>query len=190
MGVPFRPEVSGDDHGQEVRRSPAKECDEGHDEAGWQSWQGDGHTSHWEFWQGHVCRDHGVQEGQGVQHRWCTGQLGVPYTVYGRGVCMPRAAKMCGHTRCVNRVYGRTYCDEHTPTPWQGSAGRPHTRALRTMHKQVISEEPVCRDCRIARSTVAGHIIDRADGGADVRSNLKGQCDACNDRQRVERSRR
>lgn len=36
---------------------------------------------------------------------------------------MPRAPKKCGHTTCQERVTGRTYCPEHTPT-WRGTTRR------------------------------------------------------------------
>jgi 5-methylcytosine-specific restriction endonuclease McrA len=91
---------------------------------------------------------------------------------------MGRAKKICGHTGCISLTY-TTYCDIHTPAAWQSERGnRPHTYALRAMHKQVLIEEPIC-ECG-SPSTVAGHIVPRAYGGADVRENMHGQCVPCN----------
>ncbi|ALE77682.1 hypothetical protein WY02_03600 [Pseudonocardia sp. AL041005-10] len=71
------------------------------------------------------------------------------------------------------------YCDDHEPEPWAGSLSSG-TRAWMVLRDQVLDEEPVCRDCQLARSTEAGHILARARGGLDVRENLKGQCTPCN----------
>jgi len=91
---------------------------------------------------------------------------------------MPRAPKYCGHPPCMERVVGRAYCIAHTPAQWSGGHGS--TRAWRKLRAQVLDEEPMCRDCYAAPSTEAGHIVGRAQGGQDVRHNLKGQCNPCN----------
>jgi 5-methylcytosine-specific restriction protein A len=91
---------------------------------------------------------------------------------------MPRAPKKCGRPGCEERVTGgTTYCPDHTEA-WAG-AGRGSTRAWRRTRAQVLEEEPTCRDCG-APSTEAGHIVPKAYGGGDERSNLKGQCTRCN----------
>lgn len=90
----------------------------------------------------------------------------------------PRAPKHCGRNGCLALVRGRTYCDEHQPVAWDGGYGS--TRQWRKLRAVVLTEEPVCRDCRINPSTEAGHIIPRAYGGTDERRNLKGQCHPCN----------
>ncbi|GAA1401948.1 HNH endonuclease signature motif containing protein [Pseudonocardia kongjuensis] len=92
---------------------------------------------------------------------------------------MPRAPKACGHRGCDERVRGRTYCDDHEPEAWAGSISQS-TRAWYRVRDQVLDEEPTCRDCELAPSTEAGHIVARARGGTDDRANLKGQCTACN----------
>jgi 5-methylcytosine-specific restriction endonuclease McrA len=48
--------------------------------------------------------------------------------------------------------------------------------------RRVRQEEPQCRDCG-APTEVAGHIRPHAYGGQYVRSNLKGQCNKCNNAQ-------
>lgn len=93
---------------------------------------------------------------------------------------MPRAPKPCGKTGCDELVRGTKYCPTHTVS-WQGStrAGATRSRADKQLRADVLREEPWCRDCG-APSTEAGHIVPHAQGGAYVRSNLKGQCRPCN----------
>jgi 5-methylcytosine-specific restriction endonuclease McrA len=89
-----------------------------------------------------------------------------------------RAPKFCGHSDCTEKVRGRTYCDSHTPEQWGGGYGS--TRADRALRTQVLSEEPICRDCQFRPSTEMGHIVARIYGGPTVRENVKGQCRTCN----------
>lgn len=93
---------------------------------------------------------------------------------------MPRAPKFCGHPPCMERVVGRPYCVDHTPLAWNGGQSHTGTAAWRRLRAQVLDEEPLCRDCYVAPSTQAGHILGRAHGGRDERYNLKGQCAPCN----------
>src|SRR3954471_21111588 len=91
---------------------------------------------------------------------------------------MGRAKKICGKAGCIE-LCTTTYCAQHTPAAWANERGnRPHTYALRAMHRQVVVEEPICQ-CG-APSVVAAHIVARAHGGLDVRANLRGSCHACN----------
>lgn len=96
----------------------------------------------------------------------------------------PRGPKHCGRAGCTTLVTGRTYCDQHRPAPWSGGLtgiqGHGTTRRQRALVAHVLTEEPVCRDCGMAPSTEAGHIIPRSQGGQYVRDNLKGQCRPCN----------
>jgi 5-methylcytosine-specific restriction endonuclease McrA len=94
-----------------------------------------------------------------------------------------RAYKLCGYPGgCINLVRGQKYCPEHTMI-WEDTHSVGSTRKERILRQQVLDEEPWCRDCGVARSTEAGHIIPRARGGRYVRSNLKGQCHPCNVKQ-------
>lgn len=53
------------------------------------------------------------------------------------------------------------------------------------MRRVVLAEEPLCRMClgmeppRYSPSTIADHIVNKADGGTDDRSNYQGACDPC-----------
>ena len=91
---------------------------------------------------------------------------------------MPRAKKQCGKAGCDERVRGRTYCAAHEPAAWRGSTGPRRTQAMQDLREQVLREEPVCACGEPA--VEAGHIVGHAYGGAYVRSNLRGQCRACN----------
>lgn len=93
---------------------------------------------------------------------------------------MPRAPKFCGTPGCTERVVGKPYCVDHQPTAWAGPHHRGSTWAWRKLRAEVLEEEPVCMDCGRAPSTDAGHVVGRAQGGQDVRYNLKGQCRPCN----------
>lgn len=95
---------------------------------------------------------------------------------------MPRAPRRCNHHGCSRTQIG-SYCDEHWPQ-WPNDNINGSTRSWRRLRSQVLVEEPWCRDCGTA-SQVAGHIVARALGGADVRENLKGQCERCNTEQIV-----
>lgn len=93
---------------------------------------------------------------------------------------MPRAPKKCAKHECEVRVRNRKFCEEHT-VAWQG-AGRVYTKQEEDLAAQVRREEPTCRDCG-APTQAAGHIVPHAYGGKATRSNMKGQCNACNNAQ-------
>jgi len=64
-------------------------------------------------------------------------------------------------------------------TRQQRGYGREHD----AMRRRVMAEEPLCRECsksgRVAASTVADHIIPKAEGGTDDRDNYQGLCKPC-----------
>lgn len=51
------------------------------------------------------------------------------------------------------------------------------------MRAIVLREEPVCRSCvaagRVTVSTIADHIVPKAEGGTDDRDNYQGVCEPC-----------
>jgi 5-methylcytosine-specific restriction protein A len=51
------------------------------------------------------------------------------------------------------------------------------------MRKRILIEEPLCREClkrdRVTATTIADHIIPKAEGGTDDRENYQGLCDPC-----------
>lgn len=62
---------------------------------------------------------------------------------------------------------------------------RGYGRAHDLMRQQVLREEPLCRMClamepqRITPTTIADHIVPKAEGGGDDRENYQGACDPC-----------
>lgn len=59
----------------------------------------------------------------------------------------------------------------------------------RKLRAQILMDEPLCRECRkagcIVPATDVDHIVARADGGTDDRSNLQPLCHACHSRKTV-----
>ena len=55
-----------------------------------------------------------------------------------------------------------------------------------TIRDHVLRDEPMCRPClhagRSRASTICDHIIAKAHGGTDARSNLQGICERCHKR--------
>lgn len=62
---------------------------------------------------------------------------------------------------------------------------RGYDRQHELMRERVLREEPLCRPClakqppEYAASTIADHIIPKAEGGGDERENYQGSCDPC-----------
>lgn len=100
---------------------------------------------------------------------------------------MPSAPlKLCGKPGCPNRVRAG-YCPEHqSPRGWvKHQAGRTTTERgyghnWRKIRQMVASEEFACRLCgSTSPMWVCDHIIPKAKGGTDDRSNLQRLCVAC-----------
>lgn len=60
---------------------------------------------------------------------------------------------------------------------------RGYGAAHDAMRKQVLAEEPLCREClkrkRVTPTTTADHIVPLAESGTGERSNYQGLCDDC-----------
>lgn len=83
---------------------------------------------------------------------------------------MPRAPKQCGSPGCEERVVGRTYCAEHTPTTWD-SYPSPNARAMTGAQRgrfaaAVLARDTVCRWPGCTRpATEADHVVSIGQGG-------------------------
>lgn len=70
-------------------------------------------------------------------------------------------------------------------TKRESRQARGYGRAHDLMRVQVLREEPLCRICRamdpprITASTIADHVIPKAEGGTDERENYQGICRPC-----------
>lgn len=62
---------------------------------------------------------------------------------------------------------------------------RGYGREHEAMRRIVLAEEPLCRLClameppRYTPSTIADHIVNKAEGGSDDRENYQGACASC-----------
>ena len=74
--------------------------------------------------------------------------------------------------------------------PWRQSSTRTTTERgygwrHQQMRKVVLREEPLCRAClamdppQYTPTTIADHIVPKAEGGRDDRENYQGLCDPC-----------
>lgn len=68
---------------------------------------------------------------------------------------------------------------DRTRTRQQRGYGRDHER----MRERVLLEEPLCRECLkrnlVVATTIADHIVPKAEGGSDDRENYQGLCSPC-----------
>lgn len=68
--------------------------------------------------------------------------------------------------------------------------GRDHEK----MRERVLDEEPFCRACaalgKVSLTMVADHILARAEGGTNARSNYQGLCGPCHKLKTAQESRR
>lgn len=73
-----------------------------------------------------------------------------------------------------------TYCPKHKPEAYAGRRGWDgYGSDYAALKRQVLREEPVCYRCAERASQTADHVIPRSQGGATVRSNLRGICNPC-----------
>lgn len=81
----------------------------------------------------------------------------------------------CAAPGCPTLVpRGQSRCAVHKAVSWAG-AGKPYGREWDRIRRTVLQEEPLCRMCPRSSTTV-DHIVPKARGGTDDRSNLQGLC--------------
>jgi 5-methylcytosine-specific restriction protein A len=72
-------------------------------------------------------------------------------------------------------------CPENQQSGWQRGT-RQMPIGWSSLRARVMAEEPICRVCGIGPSTQVDHVLNRARGGTDERSNLVGVCERCHRR--------
>lgn len=104
---------------------------------------------------------------------------------------MPRRALTpCSAPGCPELTAGRRYCLKHRkaeyrridavrPSAAERGYTSPEWKALRL---RVLTRDPLCVVCRQVPSSIADHIVPKAQGGQDVLSNLRGVCRQCDSR--------
>lgn len=72
------------------------------------------------------------------------------------------------------------------PSNWNKRTSRQqrgYGAAHDAMRRLVLAEEPLCRACDakgvVSATTIADHIVPKAEGGTDDRSNYQGLCRPC-----------
>ncbi len=97
------------------------------------------------------------------------------------------ALRPCGWPKCPALVR-KQYCETHAPlSPSKfadkargTAASRGYGAAWKRVRDQVLREEPLCTLCkdegRVEPSSECDHVVSRAAGGTDDRSNLRGLC--------------
>jgi len=71
------------------------------------------------------------------------------------------------------------------PIPWASTKGSSTERGYgwrwQKLRAQVLREEPLCRACapRVVAATDVDHVVSKAKGGTDDRSNLQPLCEPC-----------
>ena len=90
-----------------------------------------------------------------------------------------RAKTICSVPGCPDIAVSGGRCAKHQREPWAGRRGFDgYGRDWLRIRAQVLREESCCRLCGKPATTV-DHIIPKARGGSDARSNLQPLCDSC-----------
>lgn len=89
--------------------------------------------------------------------------------------------KVCSIKGCPNIAVAKGRCPQHPVIAWEGKTWKDNPWSdpeLKRLRRQVIKEEPNCRYCGRATTSV-DHILPRAEGGSHARGNLQGLCTDC-----------
>ena len=91
-----------------------------------------------------------------------------------------RARTVCNVPSCPNLAVKDGRCANHQRESWAGRtwASTGYDREWLKLRAAVLREEPRCRLCGKPAVTV-DHIVPKARGGTDARSNLQSLCDSC-----------
>jgi len=101
-----------------------------------------------------------------------------------------RTPRLCASPGCPRTTTEGPRCPDHTRAPRAdprpNAAGRGYGWTWEKVARVVRAEEPWCRICkaegRYTLTTDVDHIIPRAAGGTDDRTNLRGLCGTCHKR--------
>ncbi|QCX75702.1 HNH endonuclease [Streptomyces sp. YIM 121038] len=96
---------------------------------------------------------------------------------------MPRAAQVCYHVRCTDRVVYRGRCAAHAPPAWETKSAR--NRARDSAWERLIRPRALVRDgfacvsCGAREGLEVDHIIPVARGGTSTLDNAQTVCRGC-----------
>jgi len=106
--------------------------------------------------------------------------------------------RYCPTQGCTNLLRGReARCPDCQREVYRRvDAGRPEAHRFygsqrwRKLAALQLKTEPLCRQCRargeLVPATIADHVIDREDGGADTLDNLQSLCHRCHNRKHAD----
>lgn len=102
--------------------------------------------------------------------------------------------KVCAAPGCPALVpLGVARCPAHARRPWAhrvaSRRARGYGREWERRRALVLEEGPWCAGCG-APATTVDHVIPKAEGGTDARSNLRALCAACQQRKAGREGRR